>query len=406
MRGTLRRQFKICLIGDGYVGKTSIRLKYLKGGFKRSYIPTLGVDFAQKSVQYDGIPTNMVIWDIAGQSLFENLRKRYYDGSSGIILVYSVVDKVAFENASKWLVEAHRYARKLPPLIIIGNKIDLRPGQSREDTVSTEEGREFAQRISERLNTRSVFIETSALTGENIDEAFEALVEMMVDELEKRKPGYVPKAATPSPEAAPSTLVDLSKSADSSAEESVTETPSEQPVVETSTAPVAAETSNETQPVTATPSISSTPKPSRREIVSTAKTIPFDPVTTLPSDSEYLEEEQIGSAMTNLVHLREELRDAEEGLAKVMSELETTLLNLKNIIHVKKIMYGHLQQQLKITRQEWADAYDQYLLSEQRKTSELAQRSKQIEDLRKGIDKIGKTIRTRVGDLEMKKITE
>ncbi|MCK5239605.1 MAG: GTP-binding protein, partial [Candidatus Thorarchaeota archaeon] len=158
MRGTLRRQFKICLIGDGYVGKTSIRLKYLKGGFKRSYIPTLGVDFAQKSVQYDGIPTNMVIWDIAGQSLFENLRKRYYDGSSGIILVYSVVDKVAFENASKWLVEAHRYARKLPPLIIIGNKIDLRPGQSREDTVSTEEGREFAQRISERLNTRSVFI--------------------------------------------------------------------------------------------------------------------------------------------------------------------------------------------------------------------------------------------------------
>ena len=252
------------------------------------------------------------------------LRKMYYDGSSGIILVYSVVDKVAFGNASKWLVEAHRYVRKLPPLIIIGNKVDLRPDQAREDTVSTEEGREFAQRISERLNTRSVFIETSALTGENIDEAFEALVEMMVDELEKRKPGYVPKAATPSPEAAPSTLVDLSKTADSTDEEPVIETPSAQPLAETSTA--VAETTNETQPVTET---------SKREIVSTAKTIPFDPVTTLPSDSEYLEEEQIGSAMTNLVHLREELRVAEEGLAKVMSELETTLLNLKNIIHIR-----------------------------------------------------------------------
>jgi small GTP-binding protein len=348
----------------------------------------------------------MVIWDIAGQSLFENLRKRYYDGSSGIILVYSVVDKVAFENASKWLVEAHRYMRKLPPLIIIGNKVDLRPDQPREDTVSTEDGREFAQRISEKLNTSSVFIETSALTGENIDEAFEALVKMMVDELEKRKPDYVPKAATPSPEAAPGTLVDLSRTADSSIEESVTETPSEETVVETSTAPVVAETSNETEPVTVTPEVSNATETSRPEIVSTAKTLPMDPVTTLPSDSEYLEEEQIGSAMTDLVHLREELRVAEEGLAKVMSELETTLLNHRNIIHVKKIMYGHLQQQLKITRQEWADAYDQYLLSNQRKASEMAQRSRQIKDLRKGIDRIGKSIRSRVGDLDMKKITE
>ena len=60
-------QFKICLIGDGFVGKTSIRRKYLKGGFKRSYIPTLGVDFAQKTLKYEGRHTNLVIWDIAGR---------------------------------------------------------------------------------------------------------------------------------------------------------------------------------------------------------------------------------------------------------------------------------------------------------------------------------------------------
>ena len=127
MRGSLRRQFKICLVGEGFVGKTSIRRKYLGIGFKRNYIPTLGVDFAQKTISFHGIPTNLIIWDIAGQSQFENLRKRYYDGASGIILVYSTIDKASFENAPRWLVEAHAHVGSLPPIIIVGNKIDLRP---------------------------------------------------------------------------------------------------------------------------------------------------------------------------------------------------------------------------------------------------------------------------------------
>ena len=100
MSGKIRRQFKVCLIGDGYVGKTSIRRKYLKEGFKRSYIPTLGVDFAQKSLIFEGNPTNLVIWDIAGQVAFQNLRRRYYEGSSGIILVYAVDDRKAFLSRS------------------------------------------------------------------------------------------------------------------------------------------------------------------------------------------------------------------------------------------------------------------------------------------------------------------
>ncbi len=450
IREPRRRQFKICLIGDGFVGKTSIRLKYLKGGFKRNYIPTLGVDFAQKQIQHDGIPTNLVIWDIAGQALFENLRKRYYDGASGIILVYSVIDNVAFENARKWLEEAAGFMEKLPPLIIIGNKIDIREKNPPEEVVTTQRGRNFAENISKILNTRAVFIETSALTGENIDRAFEALVELMVEEMKKRDPDYVPKDTTPIPQAAPSTLIDLSKTeepeAESVAEEPETEEPvSEEPAVTVTTDSTSLETTaNESQDNevltyervvdeitrayeaaveddTAAEDSSEVAEESSEvvekssvlaeessepEIISTAKSIAIDPVTTLPEDSEYLHEEQIGSAMGDLVRLREELRVAEEELAKTMSELDTTLLNLKNVIHVKKIMYTHLQDQLKTTRQEWADAYDQYLLSEQRRSSEMAQRSKQIEELRKEIEKVGKRIRTRVGDLDLKKITE
>ena len=182
-RSTIRRQFKICLIGDGYVGKTSIRRTYLREGFKKSYIPTLGVDFAQKTLEYEGIPTNLVIWDIAGQPAYAGLRKRYYEGASGIILVYSVVDRTSFDNASKWLVEAHGFMQNLPPLIIAANKIDLSATHPKDETVSPEEGKEFARAFSEKLNTEVYFIETSALKGINIDEAFYELIKMILDEI-------------------------------------------------------------------------------------------------------------------------------------------------------------------------------------------------------------------------------
>ncbi|MHA1935811.1 MAG: Rab family GTPase, partial [Candidatus Thorarchaeota archaeon] len=328
MREKPLRQFKICLIGDGYVGKTSIRRKYLRAGFKRSYIPTLGVDFAQKTVLFEGTKTNLIIWDIAGQSLFQNLRRRYYDGCGGMILVYSVVDRTAFDNASKWLVEAHRFLRKLPPLIIVGNKIDLRPGYTQGETVSTEEGQEFTEKISEELKTRAVFIETSALTGENIDEGFETLTKMMIDKVEKRAP--VVEAKKP----------EIAMSA-------------------------ATTTSSEPGPIEATPEVSSAvptvSSSSDSSVVSNdvaPQGVEIDPVTSLPVDSVLLEEEEIGTHMTKLVDLRAQLKRKEDELANETSKLETRLLTLRNTVHVKKIMFDHLQQQLQVTKQEWKEAYD------------------------------------------------
>jgi small GTP-binding protein len=179
-RPTIRWQFKVCLIGDGYVGKTSIRRKYLRRGFKRAYYPTIGVDFAQRTTEFEGDLANLIIWDIAGQTTYESLRKRYYDGASGLILVYSVVDRTSFDNASKWLVEAHSIMQKVPPVIIAANKIDLYSSHPKEETVLTKEGKEFTQTFSERLNTPIYFIETSALEGTNIDELFHQLAKMMV----------------------------------------------------------------------------------------------------------------------------------------------------------------------------------------------------------------------------------
>lgn len=338
-----RRQYKICLVGDGYVGKTSIRRKYLKEGFKASYLPTLGVDFAQKAVTHKGIPTNLVIWDIAGQPAFQGLRRRYYEGTSGIVLVYSVVDRESFDNASKWLVEAHGFMGSLPPIIVIGNKVDLRSERPKEEVVTPDEGKAFAEMFSQKLNMPSIFIETSALTGENIDEAFDALIGLLIgDKKEPTKETEAVSATTPE------------------------------------------------TPVAVTPQVPTE----------------IDTVTLLKKDSPYHQEEQIGKAMTELVNLRAELKNAEDDMANTVMKLESTLLNLKNVVHVKKIMYEHLQHQLRDTRQEWSDAYEEYMKVEKQKKAEIEKRTKQIQEIRSRVEHIGRTIRTRVGDLDMKKMTE
>ncbi len=378
MRRSPRRwQFKVCLMGDGYVGKTSIRRKYLGEGFKRNYLPTLGVDFAQKPLEVDGKPTNLVIWDIAGQTVFQNLRKRYYEGSSGMILVYSVVDRTSFDNASKWLVEAHDFVDDLPPLIVVGNKIDLRPGYPPDEVVSTEEGQEFAKRFGEKLNTPVKFIESSALTGENIEKVFSGLTRLMFDEVERTRPGFADRVQEQLHEPTVSPASGTPQMSRASSETSVTTpTASSDIVTSASTAPL----------------------PARR--------VEIDPITSLPPDSDHLKEDEIGVEMSKLMTLRAELKVAEEDLAKIISDIETSLLNLKNSVHVKKIMYEHLRQQLTTTRQEWAEAYEEYVETEKRRKEEITKRSGQIEDIRKDIENVGRVIRTKVSDLEMKKMAE
>lgn len=172
--------WKAVLIGDAAVGKTSIRRKYLGKGFITSHIATLGVDFAQKHVHHRGKTHRLIIWDLSGQASFETVRRHYYHGCSSLILVYSISDRNSFDSASKWLVEAFKYMGELPPTIVIGNKIDLRLTYPEEDFVSTQEGLKFTEYFKEKLNVAAIFLETSAKTGENIQEAFGKLLDIMI----------------------------------------------------------------------------------------------------------------------------------------------------------------------------------------------------------------------------------
>ena len=184
---TNEAMYKLVLVGDGAVGKTSIRRNYLGKGFISSHIATIGVDFAQKYVSVGQKTVRLVIWDLSGQTSFERVRKHYYQGCRALLLVYSVVERETFDNLTRWLVEVYRYIHEIPPTAILGNKVDLRSSELHENEVSTEEGLRFRDLFVKKLGIPAVFHETSAKTGENTQEAFSEITKILLAEDSKKQ---------------------------------------------------------------------------------------------------------------------------------------------------------------------------------------------------------------------------
>ncbi len=182
MASSRTRQFKIALIGDSEVGKTSIRRNFMGQTFTSSHIATLGVDFAQKNIPHETAPIRLTIWDLAGEHTYESVRKLYYQGTHGLMFVYSISDRTSFDNSSRWFVEVSKYLRQpFPPIAILANKIDLRESESTKNLLTNEDGENFSKRFSEKLQGPVIFSETSALTGENIEDVFIDLIELMIE---------------------------------------------------------------------------------------------------------------------------------------------------------------------------------------------------------------------------------
>ncbi|MGY5878917.1 MAG: GTP-binding protein [Candidatus Thorarchaeota archaeon] len=178
LRGTLT--FKAVLIGDAAVGKTSVRRKYLGKGFISSHIATIGVDFAQKLVRVDDQPVQLVIWDLAGQDGYGRVRKHYYQGCSALILVYDITNRDSFANAPHWLAESYKHTEEMPPIALLANKVDLRTTANVPDLITIEEGADFAKLLSEKFSVPTIFFETSAKNGENIQKSFTELTRIMI----------------------------------------------------------------------------------------------------------------------------------------------------------------------------------------------------------------------------------
>jgi len=169
--------FKVVLMGDGSVGKTSLRRTYMGEGFKAHYNITIGADFAVKKMQLPGgHAVSIQIWDLAGQEHFKNVRSTFYRGTQGAMAVYSTVERASFDNIRAWLEEAWTNAGKKIPIVLIGNKTDLRDQFKdnpvmKETLVTAEEGNQLAEEIR-KMGTHASYIETSAKTGLNVEAAF------------------------------------------------------------------------------------------------------------------------------------------------------------------------------------------------------------------------------------------
>lgn len=184
----LEYKFKIALIGDGGVGKTSIRTKFLGKGFKATYMETVGADFSTSTIYLEKntekIPITFQIWDLAGQPKFEKIRQLFYDGSQGLIFVFDLTRLDSLENIKNWVEEAIKNGVMGIPVLLIGNKYDLQ--ETGLVCCEPDDDLKLAQYIKKNLNKEKMpvhNIRTSAKTGYNIEEAFHLLAEEMYDKI-------------------------------------------------------------------------------------------------------------------------------------------------------------------------------------------------------------------------------
>ncbi|KAJ2746752.1 AdoMet-dependent rRNA methyltransferase spb1 [Coemansia sp. BCRC 34301] len=153
---------KLLLIGDSGVGKSCVLLRFSDDSFTPSFITTIGIDFKIRTIELDGKRIKLQIWDTAGQERFRTITTAYYRGAMGILLVYDVTDERSFNNIENWYKNVEHYASEGVNKILIGNKCDIEGSRA----VSKESG----QKLADELGIK--FLETSAKSNTNVDEAF------------------------------------------------------------------------------------------------------------------------------------------------------------------------------------------------------------------------------------------
>ena len=169
--------FKIVVLGDAAVGKTSLINQYIEQSFQEDYKPTLGANIIRKDIKIDQINANvrLIMWDLAGQEKYNVIRSMYFQGCVGAMLVYDVTRRATFETIdSKWLRDFNKYVKREGVYLLIGNKIDL----NEQRVVNTEEGQDYAKTIN-----AAEFIETSAKEDINVERAFQNLVVQILKNL-------------------------------------------------------------------------------------------------------------------------------------------------------------------------------------------------------------------------------
>jgi small GTP-binding protein len=169
-------KWKVVVVGDPTVGKTTLMLRYTEKKFNELYIPTVGVQVSIKQIPIK-IPkkkekrlVELNIWDIAGHVKFQHIRKIFYEGAQAFLCLYDCTNEESYNNTSEWISDIQEQIGNQYG-ILIGNKSDLK----KQRVISAEQGKEKAD--SYLLD----FLETSAKTGENVEDVFELLTVKLLE---------------------------------------------------------------------------------------------------------------------------------------------------------------------------------------------------------------------------------
>ncbi|MHA1791331.1 MAG: Rab family GTPase [Promethearchaeota archaeon] len=167
-------KWKIVILGDGSVGKTSLITWYTKRTFDTFYQPTLGAQFSIKELELSqNLLVKLYLWDIAGQVKFSFIRKMFYEQAKAALFVYDVTNPRSFDSISEWYADLTGTLGSDFPAALIANKIDL----DSERVITSEDG------FDKATDLELQYYETSAKTGQGVDDAFLNIALLLLDKM-------------------------------------------------------------------------------------------------------------------------------------------------------------------------------------------------------------------------------
>ena len=169
------KTIQLLVIGDSSVGKTSLITRYTNGTFKEEYLATVGLDYYSKVEAINNQTINIKLWDTAGQERYKALTQNYFRNAEGVLLTFDVTNTDSFNNLKDWIgsIKTNMESKNIfLPLIIVGNKIDM------------EDAREINKEDAEKFvsDNNYKYFETSAKTGEGVDDAIRDLVNQVLEQ--------------------------------------------------------------------------------------------------------------------------------------------------------------------------------------------------------------------------------
>ena len=165
---------KYIMIGDASVGKSNLLLRFVYNTFQNEYQITIGVEFGEKNIVCNDKTYQIQIWDTAGQEQFRSITRAYYKNSICALVVYDISRRDSFDNVKQWIDDCKNYMPNNVVVVLVGNKSDL---EDRRE-VTKDEGQEIADSYG------LLFYETSAKTGDNVNEVFNASLQEIARRIE------------------------------------------------------------------------------------------------------------------------------------------------------------------------------------------------------------------------------